>query len=65
MTEGRFSHAMTSNADYGVMAGGQNTGNSLVNTMDYFATATPGNASDLGDLTAACRELSGTSGSPS
>ena len=47
--------------DRGVFAGGVQSGNTRVNTMDYFDITTTGNASDFGDITGNFSNISGAS----
>ena len=53
LSTARFYSAGASDGTYGIVAGGitQTGGSNEVNTIDYVTTATPGSASDFGDLT--------------
>jgi hypothetical protein len=62
LTVAKTSGAGVSNSTYGVFAGGNNyDGNNFTysNVIDYVTIATPGNATDFGDLGAARQALTG------
>jgi hypothetical protein len=49
-----------SNSTRGVFAGGENSSENVINTMDYITIASTANATDFGDLSAANKEFAGT-----
>jgi hypothetical protein len=64
-TSGKLA-AAAGNATRGVRCGGVNASySSPTNVMDYFIIATPGNATDLGDLSGTRSQHAATSGNPS
>ena len=53
LTVARAALSGTSNGSIGVFGGGRNASFSSQNVIDYITIATPGNATDFGDLLAA------------
>jgi len=62
LTQGRYSLASANDGTTILYAGGY--AGSMYNIIDYTIFATPGNATDFGDLLTARYRLKGTSGSP-
>jgi len=64
LTQARTQMAGATDATYGLIAGGEvnNPGNTDLDIIDYITIATPGNATDFGDLTVARRGVSGCAG---
>ena len=59
----RMEGAGTSNGTYGVFVGGRNSSSyGSENAIDYIAFDTPGNATDLGDLTVDRFSIGATAG---
>jgi hypothetical protein len=64
LTQARYSPAGTSNGSIGIFGGGQQTSpfSNSVNVIDYITIATPGNATDFGDLLAIRTDMTACSG---